>query len=287
MIDERLYTVRWIANKILGTSVENSTQEAAKEMASLLTEIIGDRQKVGATIQIPTSDLPKSTKGATVIPFAVQSKVRMRTKGKFDGGWPKGILVHWTDGWWNKGLNNALNTIEQGAGQGYAYHCIAFTGEIVQAHAANEWNYHAGESAWKRGVAPLVGSVSDDLQGIEINCAGKLVEKDGKLYPDFAIGKVEIPKSEARYVTEAEYGCPTGWYQKFSPEIESALIKTIFWYKDNDPTGRFTFDNVLAHHEVSGKLGIGWFRKSDCGGSLSMPMPAFREYLKQEYKKRG
>jgi hypothetical protein len=219
-------------------------------------------------------------KGATLIPFATQAQTKMKTRGVYQGGWPRGAVVHFTAGRYEKGLQSAISTIEGGIKDGFTFLCIAYTGELVQAHPVNAWGYHAGESAWKHAAAKLklTGTVSDELIGIEINNPGLLKEQsDGTLKSWFG---VTIPKSQCRYVTEAEYGCPTGWYMKFSEEQEAKLVRTLRWLKANDPTGKFSFDLVLGHHEVAGKLGIGRWRKNDPGGALSMPMEKFREMLK-------
>lgn len=223
--------------------------------------------------------LRKKGAGEWLIPFAIQNQLRMPTHGKYAGGYPRGAIVHFTSGHDEKGLSDAVNTINYGRGQGYAYLCIARGGEIVQAHSVDEWGYHAGESKWtNKLVGNLVGSVSDDLIGIEI-CNGSKLErtKDGRFKTWFG---TYIAPSEVRYVTEAAYGCPDGYYQKYTPEQEATLTKTLLWLKANDPTGLFSFDDVLGHHEVAGKRGIGYFRKNDPGGALSMSMDDFRARLK-------
>jgi len=47
-------------------------------------------------------------------------------------------------------------------------------------------------------------------------------------------------------------------------------------YKNIEP---FKIDASRGHHEVSGVPGIGFWRKNDPGGSLSMPMSVLREKL--------
>lgn len=211
----------------------------------------------------------------TLLAQAIQSPIRMKTRGKYLKGFPCGAIVHHTSG--NYKPESTQETINGGAKQGYAYLCIGIDGKIIQAHPINEWGYHAGESRWDG----LGSGVSDKLIGIEICNAGKLTErKDGTLVSWFS---KTIPKDQARYVTEDEWGCPTGWYHAFSPAQEKTLIEFLLWMKVQKPDV-FNFDYVLAHHEVSGKKGIGYWRKNDCGGSLSMPMSEFRELLKTEYK---
>lgn len=213
-----------------------------------------------------------------VYPEAKLVAQRMKTRGKYDKGYPKGAVVHFTAGHFGSVLD-AVGCINEGIKNGYAYLCIASDGTVVQAHSIDEWGYHAGESAWTNvTVGKLVGTVSDDLIGIEINNAGKLTVSNG-LYKSW-YGKI-IPASEVRYVEEASYGCPSGHYHKYTEAQEAALIKLLLWLKRNDPTGSsFSFDDVLGHHEVAGKKGIGYWRKNDPGGSLSMSMEAFRAKLK-------
>lgn len=228
-------------------------------------------------------------KGQEWYPKALRYALPMRTRGKYPKRYPEGSVLHHT-----AGRDGAAKTIASGIRNGYAYLCCQKDGLIVQAHPISEWGYHGGESAWKIGVKRLLGSVSDDLIGLEVNSAGLLSKIDGKFYPWWAIdkaGKVisasqEIKPENVRYVTEAEWGCPSGYYEKFTPQQEASIIDFYLFLKENDPVGCFDFDLILGHHEVSGKLGIGRWRKNDPGGCLSMPMPKLRELLKFEYKKR-
>lgn len=211
-------------------------------------------------------------KGADKIPFSVGSDVPMKTRGRYKGGWPKGLVVHYTAGRDKKG--RALKTIEGGAKEGLTYLCIDRDGTLVQAHAVSEWGYHAGKSAWKG----FHGGLNDDLIGVEMNNPGKLKEKDGKLYAWYG---EEVPREECRYVTYESYGCPTGWYKKYSPEQEKTLTRLILWLYYSSPVeGHFSMDNVLGHHEIAGLKGLGFWRKSDPGGSLWLPMEEFRNFLK-------
>jgi len=224
------------------------------------------------------------------IPFAIQFPKHMKEKGNYAGGkGPRGLIVHYAADPQGD-LENAENCIEYGIRQGYTFLCIAGTGELIQAHDVMKWGYHAGESKWdvrlKRLSWGIYGSVSDDFVGVEMNCAGKLTEKDGKYYPHWAFvkdtsklkpGAKDIPKEQVRFVVNKMYGCPTGYYQKYTPEQEDTLIRSIMWLYVNCID--FKLEYVLGHHEVAGVLGIGYFRKSDPGGSLSMPMPTFRDYL--------
>jgi len=229
---------------------------------------------------------PKNKPTQGVIPFAVQSPVRMTTKGGYKHGWPVGAIVHFTAGRFVGGVRKALDSIAKSP---YTFLCIGNDGALVQAHDITKWGHHAGESGWKQavGIYKLVGSVSDETVGIEMNCAGKPTKFEDKFYPWWEMdgkrpkkGATDIPESDVRYVTEEKYGCPTGYYHKYTPEQEATLIKTLRWLKAQRPDV-FQYDYVLGHHEVAGLLGIGYFRKNDPGGSLSMTMAQLRDLLKR------
>jgi len=233
----------------------------------------------------PVETIPGSPVSGSLefYPDAIQIRPNLPTRGNFAGGYPKGVVVHYTAGRFGS-LQKAIDMVESGRKNGYSYWAISSQGQVLQTTSVTRWGYHAGESAWKNAlVGRLYGTVSDDLLGIEITCAGLLKKKDGKFFADYG---EEIPAADVRYVTEAEYGCPTGYYHKYTKEQEAALISVILWLKKNDTKGIFSFDDVLGHHEVAGKRGIGYFRKSDPGGSLSMSMDQFRQLLKDRWAKR-
>jgi hypothetical protein len=219
----------------------------------------------------------------------------MKTRGPYTGkNGPRGLLVHSTAGRFNKGDESAFKTIDGGIKGGLAFLCTSQTGAIVQAHDVNSWGYHSGsESAWpvklKRLVWKIVGRADDDIIGNEHNCAGLLTKVGDKYYPYWAFKdknpstKIivdhdeDIPEENVRFVTKELHGCPTGYYHKFTPQQEDTLIRTIMWLYVNCPD--FKLEYVLGHHEVSGVPGIGYWRKNDPGGALSMSMENFRKYL--------
>lgn len=227
----------------------------------------------------PETEQPRKLERKNVlIDFAVQSTVRMPVRGPYSDGWPKGLVVHFTAGR-RGGIRKALDSVKSGSEKGFTYLVIGDDGSLVQGHPVEQWGYHAGESKWPG----LKSSVHKDLIGVEINCAGKLERiAPGKLQTWFG---TPVPIENARRVEESEWGCPTGYYEKFTDKQEETLMRLILWLKRNDPTGKtFSFDFVLGHHEVSGKRGIGRWRKNDPGGSLSMSMDKFRERLKQQWE---
>ena len=207
----------------------------------------------------------------------------MKAVGTFKYNYPVMILVHFTAGRFENGAANAYSTIDGGIKNSYNYMCIANEGTVVQASPLNKWGYHAGESSWSKYLPKWIsGSVSDESVGIEMNNAGKLEKtSDGGFktwYGDY------IPKENVRYVTEEEWGCPTGYYHKYTDAQEKALIDLCVWLIKNDPNGIMTADHIVGHHEVVGKLGIGRWRKNDPGGALSMPMPKFRKLIAEKLR---
>lgn len=127
-------------------------------------------------------------------------------------------------------------------------------------------HFTAGQSTW-----PGLGDrVSDDLVGIEIQCAGML-EKSGSVYKTW-YGET-VPASDVRTVAAQTANQEAGAYQKYTAAQEDALIRLLTWLRENNPDV-FSYDYVLGHDEVSPR------RKNDPGGSLSMTMPALRKKLK-------
>lgn len=202
--------------------------------------------------------------------FANVMKEKMPDHGIYQGGWPKGAVVHYT-----AGHDGAEKTILGGIKNGYTYWCIQRDGKLFCAHPANKWGYHAGKSAW----SSLQGSTSDDLLGIEINSAGKVDPLPDGTFKTYWGGI--LPASEVRY-TSGKDNQAKGYYHKYTEAQEETLIKTLLWLKSQAPD-LFSFDLVLGHDEVSGPKGIGVWRKVDPGAALSMTMSEFRDILKQRY----
>ncbi|GEM_PF-3052044 len=217
----------------------------------------------------------KAMRGLLWYPNAVQGP-RMKAQGRLKEGYPVGAIVHFTAGR-GGGLERAITEISAAA-QKYNFLCIADTGEIVQPNPLNEWGYHAGESAWKFSKL-FSGSVSDETIGIEMNNAG-IVEKVGENRFKTWFGTY-LTADQVRYVTEKTYGCPTGYYHKYTDAQEKTLIEFLVWLIKNDPTERMSYETILGHHEVAGKLGLGRWRKNDPGGALSMTMPQLRQVIKE------
>lgn len=222
----------------------------------------------------PLKSKPKMAEKLLYYPKASIPKKGMNGSGNYEHGYPQGAVVHFTAGRDEK-ITDAMDSYEWGRGEGYVFFVIGIDGTVIQGFPLNVRGAHAGTSSW-----PGLGDgVSKHLVGIEICCAGNLEKvSTGKYVSGF---KKYYTEDQVRYVTEEEYGCPTGYYKKFTPEQEASLIELLKWLRNNNPDV-FKTEYILAHHEVAGKKGIGYFRKPDCGGSLSMTMSQLRKLIEDE-----
>lgn len=190
-------------------------------------------------------------------------KNRMKTRGKYDKGYPEGAVIHFSAG------ASAESSHKWGLLNGYCFFTIAKCGKVIQSFPLDEWGYHAGISSY-----PTMGtSLSQKLVGIEMDSAGLLTKKpDNKYYTWF---NKEVPKENVRF-REAVDNCPTGFYEKCTESQEIALKALILWLKRNNPKV-FNFDYLLSHSEISPG------RKQDIGGSLSMDMNQYRGFIVRLY----
>lgn len=194
----------------------------------------------------------------------------MRTRGFYPDLYPRGAVIHFTAGR-DQTEQQARNSVNNGRENGHAYFVIGPEGEVYQACPLDQWGYHAGETNW-----PGLGSgVSSRLVGIEITNAGKLTEDRKSWFG------VQYPEAQTRTVT-LEHGCPPGIYKRYTSEQEVALFQLLIWLKANNPAV-FNFNYVLGHHEVAGIKGLGWWRKNDPGGALSMTMDELRQTISDRY----
>jgi len=184
------------------------------------------------------------------------------TRGAYQNGYPKGAIVHFTAGR-RSGLTSGL---DYQVDQGHLYFLIEEDGNIGQNFPLDSWGYHAGPSSYPG----LNGTVSDDLVGIEIQCAGKL-RKEGSRY--FSWYGEQIPVAQVRSISSQTANQEAGHYHKYTDAQEDALKKLLVWLTRNN-TDTFKVDYIVGHDEVSPR------RKNDPGGSLSTPMPELRETVK-------
>lgn len=247
---QKLYTIRWYIRERWG-------QDYAKD------DVLG---LLGAMLD-PDSmseNRPSVTSGDQHLlwcPFAETDFRRAVTRGTYADGYPQGAVVHFTAGRRN-GLASGLN---YQVDQGYLYFLIDEDGNIGQNFSLDSWGYHAGASSYPG----LRGSVSNELVGIEVQCAGKLT-KHGDSYRTWF--RTEVPESQVREVPTNKENQQQGYYEQFTEAQEQALTTLLLWLHKNN-SSVFKMDLVVGHDEVSPG------RKNDPGGSLSMTMPEYREHL--------
>ncbi len=196
-------------------------------------------------------------------PKAVRMLRKMPTLGKYEAGYPKGAVIHFTAG--RDGGERAILT---GIEENCAFLCIQKDGTVYQAHPISEWGSHAGASHW-----PLLehGRVSDELIGIEICCAGKVDRYPDGRYRTWYGSFLEV--DDVRY-TEGLYNQAQGFWERFTASQELSMLSLLVWLKSQAPD-TFDYRNVVGHDEVCLPKG----RKNDPGGSLSLSMPELRERL--------
>ena len=225
----------------------------ALKIGSELSEKEPDRPSV-------ETPMPESKPRLTIV-----DGPKMPTQGKFEAGGPRGAVIHFTSGRYDRGVQSAFEVAEYGITQGHAYWLIARDGTVVKTHEANEWGWHAGNSYW-----PSLGfSVSSKTIGIELLSAGRL---NMKLESWFG---TTVPAMETRSITSARYkGEQTGTYHAYTSAQEDALFELLKYLRKTFPN-TFRYENVVGHDECCQPSG----RKDDPGGALSMGMPELRRRL--------
>lgn len=271
-----LYTSRWYLSNIIG-EFENNSEISFEKVKSTLNEgnsflndlvsKINNQNTFEDTVHTePEHKLfyPEAT---------IVANIKLKSRGKYEDSYPRGAVIHYTSGRYEKGKQSALDTLAWAKDQGYTFMIIAYDGTVLQSTPLDEWGYHAGESNW----AGLGASVSNKLVGIEISNAGLLEKRNGKYYSWF---NTEIPQDQVREVVAANDNQVKGYFHKYSEAQEKSLINLLVWLKNNNPE---IFDTkfILGHDEVAGPKGIGYSRKQDPGGALSMTMTNLRKLIKE------
>lgn len=226
-----------------------------EKIIELLQKLLGEVEPERANNSDPDFKLPKIENLDT----------GMRTRGSYKTptGRPKGLVVHFTAGRWDKGKQDAINTLRWLAGAGLGCIVMDKDGNLLKDknQDLNEVAYHAGSSEWKGKKG-----ISFYCLGLELCNAGKL-NSQGKAW----FGQ-EVPKKERREITDRAHGAP-GLYHAYSKEQEKALMNFIKWQMDTNP--EFDPDWIVGHHEIAPN------RKTDPGGSLSITMNELRAKVKR------
>jgi len=248
---EKLYTIRWYIRE------RWSSDYAQDEVMELLTDLLEPQ-----TLPENNPSVSGNNQKLLHCPFAQRDFPKARTRGSYPNGYPMGAVVHYTAGR-RSGLQQEL---AYQAEQGYLYFVIDEDGNIGQNFSLDSWGYHAGASSY----AGLSGRVSNELVGIEMQCAGML-KKQGSYYESWFGSSVD--SDDVRSVGRNHANQQAGHYQKYTTAQELALTRLLLWLHSNN-SDVFSLDLVVGHDEVSPG------RKQDPGGALSRTMPEYREYLK-------
>jgi hypothetical protein len=207
-------------------------------------------------------------------------------RGDYSGGYPRGLVVHWTAGH-RDGLTNAFSVMKSG---GYLYLVIDKDGNLGQTNPLNEWGYHAGTSKFPG----ITGNVSPHFAGVELQAAGNLTPHDGGFYPWWDkkkdakgnyigphqfLAKNRIPAEEVKYSAKRD-NIAAGYYHIYTEKQMTTLRKLVAWLHLNHPTV-FSLDRVVGHDEVSPG------RKTDPGAAILhedkiLTMPEFRQLCKDD-----
>jgi len=252
---EKLYTIRWYIRERWGVD----------GLQDDVLELLGDILEPNSTPQSRPS-ISATNQKLLYCPFANKNFPKAKTRGTYAKGYPQGAVVHYT-----AGRRSGLKQEIQGqVDNRYLYFVIDKDGNIAQNFPLDSWGYHAGKSRYNG----LVGSVSNELVGIEIQCAGML-KKDGDVYKSWF--NSTIKNKNVRKISSQKDNQAKGYYQKYTKAQEKSLTNLILWLHSNNPDV-FSLDLVVGHDEVSPD------RKQDPGGALSKTMPEYREYLKSLVK---
>lgn len=191
---------------------------------------------------------------------------KLPTKGVYKNGVPEGLIIHYTAGNRDQSPYSAL---QSAYAQGFCYFFIDAKGTIYQQFDLNKWGQHAGLS-----TCPVTNrkNVSKLYAGVEIACAGKLIQNEDKYFTWF--GK-RVLNDDVREFDGSDTQFGKGFYQKFTiPQEQALLTLCLSFIKIFGISPEF----ILGHDEVA------QFRKEDPGGSLSCSMSEFRNILRNKIK---
>jgi len=196
----------------------------------------------------------------------VNSKIRHLVKWTDD---LVGIVFHYDAGRPN---NDPTALLNMGVKNRYTYWAITPDGTVYKTHELNKFGSHCGTDRHRNHL------------GVEISCPGKLRERNGEYHPwyhwkegVFIEGSQPWPKDQIRYFGGSATQVK-GYYAKFTQAQEDAMVSLVNYVKMQCP--KFKIDNVIGHDACMAEDGD-YGAKQDPGGSLSMSMEAFRDYLRK------
>ena len=148
--------------------------------------------------------------------------------------------------------------------------------EFLQRDGTLWQQSHGDRGGWHAGRASVIPykfrsrggkKISHLCRGVEIDCLGKLKKRGGGFTS--SNNRYSVVPDNVRYVTrEMGYQCE-GYFEKFTEKQEETLAHLIAY---NVAMG-LPAQNHLGHDEIARPIG----RKTDPGGSLSMPLDKFIE----------
>lgn len=252
-IKDSLYTARWAVTK--GIEGDYSKLDLACDMVAQ------------AKADIITQDVEperEDDKPTYEVPVIQDIKAGVKTQGKYrtDSGLARGLVVHFTAGRFDKGIDSAISTLRYMGSRGLGCLVMDIHGRIYKDinQGLDEVAWHAGSSSWKG-----VSGISRHCIGMEICNAGMLDNKHNSWFGQ------NIKSDQVRY-SEGKDNVKPGFYHAFTSAQEDSLMNFIKWQMDTNP--EFDPDWVVGHDEIAPG------RKSDPGGSLSVTMPELRASLK-------
>lgn len=246
---EILWTARWAVSK-------KQYNTAYDEITKALVRIGAEKSdEEHPTTPPPVISEPKFIEPTFVVVKGVRFK-NQRAKYNTPSGTFEGLVVHYTVS--GRTASSAKAVLQWLSDSNLGCMVMDENGLIYIPEGFDifkNWSGHAGKSAW-RGRS----SVSQYMAGMEVCCWG-LNSKVGPY----------------RTVTTKEGYVVAGKYQQFTEAQEKSLINFILWAQSKNSA--FKIENVVGHDELRREAGM-LGDKQDAGGSLSMPMPKFRETLK-------
>jgi N-acetyl-anhydromuramyl-L-alanine amidase AmpD len=231
----------------------------------IITKLL-DLLKLMEASDKPRPNIKEGNQKLVYIPWAIQTKTKIKTQGKYKDNYPTGCVIHFNAGGY-KDDNAALNCVEylsttDAKNKKYPYPCIviARSGNVYQSFPISEWGWHSGTNDHYNKL------------GIEILNPGMLTKEGDKFKTYYKTYVTETPV----VFSKKNENIDEGYYLQASKEQQESLINLLLWLKYNNQEV-FSFDNIVGHDEICPN------NKNDPGAVIPWTMKAFREYLKNEY----